>query len=141
MIRASDNGYVLIGATGGSLDDRPNLWRQQGKDILVIKTEPYSFIPMGLSGSGTTPDKIELMTAPNPFNSVCNVEFTLRENNDVTIDVLNITGQLVETLHNGSLSVGKHHFVWTGNNHPSGIYLIRLTIGDQVVTKRAVLLR
>ncbi len=55
----------------------------------------------------------------------------LTERSDVSIELMNISGQLVRTLHNNFLTAGDHQFVFPTNELNSGIYLVRTTINGK----------
>jgi len=67
---------------------------------------------------------------PNPFNS--SVRFSIYNNRvqDVKINVYDILGRHITTLHNGSLSSGTHEFLWNGKSNniavSSGQYILRI---------------
>lgn len=51
---------------------------------------------------------------PNPFYDNTTIEFSLKQNSQVTINILNLKGQIINTLISSSLSSGKHSAVWGG---------------------------
>ena len=55
---------------------------------------------------------------------------------EVMIDVLNMTGQKIKEVNNGVQLSGKH--VLELNDLARGIYLVRLTTPDKVMTTRIV---
>ena len=83
---------------------------------------------------------------PNPFNPSVTVPFFIPSPSDVTINVYNITGQLVTTIFNGRISAGQHNVSWSGNNLSgarvsSGIYFVRLTTPAFAKTKKITILK
>jgi len=90
---------------------------------------------------------ISLNNYPNPFNPTTTISFdatNLQEN--ARIDIYNLKGQhirefKIQNLHNKINSV-----VWDGTDSSgkvmsSGIYFYRLTFGNQVLTKKAILMK
>jgi len=72
-----------------------------------------------------------LKVYPNPFNPVTNISFLNPVTQDLKVDIFNIRGQRVCSLHRGSLSAGMQTLTWQGrddNGTPvsSGIYFARL---------------
>lgn len=83
---------------------------------------------------------------PNPFNPTTVVEYSVPTKSDVLIQIININGQIVRTLANGTVSAGTYKISWDGNNShgqkvSSGIYLYRFQANDHVETKKMLLLK
>jgi len=83
---------------------------------------------------------------PNPFNPTTNIRFQLPQNDQVRIQVFNLTGQLVCTLVDGKMPAGYHMAVWDGRDEygvrvGSGIYYYRLTCQSFSSTKKMALLK
>jgi hypothetical protein len=78
---------------------------------------------------------------PNPFNPTTTISYSLAKRSDVTIEVFNLVGQKVTTVHEGSLEAGMHEFTWDGSSSASGVYFYRLTAGDYVETRKMILLK
>ena len=78
---------------------------------------------------------------PNPFNPQGTFRVMVANDQAVSINVYNIMGQLVTTLHEGILEGQEwHQFTFrAGNNLPSGTYLIRAT-GDSFANTQKVML-
>ena len=93
------------------------------------------------------PEQFKLMqNHPNPFNGSTNIEFLLRERGQVSLEVFNVLGQGVKVLlDQESAAVGRHVIVWDGTDSAdravaSGVYLYRLSVGNQSAVKKMVLL-
>jgi len=91
-------------------------------------------------------NEIEVVAYPNPFNREVTFSFILEQNTDVSIDIFDLTGRIVNTLVNDELHNGNHRFTWdaTDNNGirmQPGIYFYSLRLGDQVLTKKLILAR
>lgn len=76
---------------------------------------------------------------PNPFADVTAVEVKLTENSQVKVEIMDYTGKKVAELNNSALAAGTHTFNWNGNNQSgnsvaSGLYLCRITSGENVQT-------
>ena len=83
---------------------------------------------------------------PNPFNPVTKIRFYIQKDEDVTLNIYNIRGQLVKALLNEKLKYGQHEIIWNGDdgngrNVASGIYFYKLTAGDFVDVKRMVMMK
>jgi len=102
-------------------------------------------IPVGIADKEVDeiiPDKITVFrNYPNPFNATTTIEYELPYQTKATIKIYNILGREIETLFDGQQSAGCHNISWKADNMPSGIYFLKLRAGDQVETKRMVLLK
>lgn len=88
------------------------------------------------------PNSITLFDAyPNPFNPTTNIRFTLKTENNVLLQILDISGKTVEILANGNLRSGNHKFQWNPKNHSSGIYFVHLNTPHNSETNKIIYLK
>ena len=88
------------------------------------------------------PSSFDLVSLyPNPFNSEVTIQVKVYEKGSLNIDVFNLSGQRVKTLINGTLRSGSYSFNWDSNRIPSGMYFFKLTNGETVVVRKALLLK
>ena len=78
---------------------------------------------------------------PNPFNPVLNININLTWAGITQVNILDISGSHIETLHSGFLQSGSHEMSWNAESMPSGVYFISLKSGDQNLTEKVVLLK
>jgi hypothetical protein len=78
---------------------------------------------------------------PNPFNPSTMISFDVPELQNVSVQIFNITGQLIETLINGKLESGEYEILWGAGNLPSGIYFVQLKSGDKTLNQKLTLLK
>ncbi len=76
---------------------------------------------------------------PNPSSSVVNFQFNLEEKAQVNIEIFNIVGRKVKTLHNSILKPGSYLFRWDGSSFDNGLYLYNFKVDDNVETGRLIL--
>jgi hypothetical protein len=100
------------------------------------------------AGTDLKPSDVKLNKAfPNPFNPDVNLSFTLEnEVEELSLEIYDIQGALVQTLSSGYHEMGAHSFGWNGyDNHDnavsSGVYMVRLSAGSIVQIQRVTLLR
>lgn len=87
-----------------------------------------------------------LELSPNPFSGKANVSFFLPETAQAELQVINPQGQLVRTLASGLMDAGSHQLEWDaamGKGGPldAGVYLLRLSAEETVLTVKATLVR
>ncbi|MFC1565604.1 GLUG motif-containing protein [Candidatus Neomarinimicrobiota bacterium] len=94
--------------------------------------------------------KVERFTVlpayPNPFNPSTTIKYGLDDDSKVTIAIYDIAGNLISTLVNTEQTQGWHSVIWNGTNQqgelsPAGIYLSRITSGNEVKTAKLMLLK
>ncbi len=83
---------------------------------------------------------------PNPFNPSTIIRFALPKSSFVTLKIYNILGQEVKTLVNENRNAGTYSVQWNGDDNfgiqaASGAYIYRIISGENVVTKKMILLR
>jgi hypothetical protein len=83
---------------------------------------------------------------PNPFNPSTEIRFAVAKESNVRLSVYSLSGELVATVLNGTLSAGNYRISWNGTTDAgtavsSGVYLYRLQAGDFVSTRKMVLLK
>ncbi len=82
---------------------------------------------------------ISLSAYPNPFSTFINFKFSLKENTKVNLEIYNILGRKVKTLHNSILEPGDYHFRFDGSALSNGVYFYSFKLDDETETGRIVL--
>jgi hypothetical protein len=100
-------------------------------------------VPKESSESETT--EFELQTCyPNPFNSSINIAFSIPLSSEVSIQIYNTNGQLVETVLEKPMPAGKQSVVWNAGGAPAGIYFLKMIADDNQFSdkvRKVVLIR
>jgi hypothetical protein len=83
---------------------------------------------------------------PNPFNPETVVRFYTPTATDAQCDIFNVLGRHVRSVKLGRVPAGPYQVRWDGRDDDgesvaSGVYFYRLTTGDEVRTKKMLLLR
>lgn len=96
-------------------------------------------------------DKFTVMAYPSPFNPITTIRYSFpavetHSNASVLIAIYDITGKLITTLVNKEQPVGWYEIQWNGTNQngkevPGGVYLSRVTVGNEVKTDKLILLK
>ena len=98
---------------------------------------------VGADRTAAGPESYSLFqNAPNPFNAFTTISFYVPEDvRGMSIDVFNAKGQHVQRLIGGFSSQGYHRIVWSASHLPSGTYLVRMQVNDEILSRKAVLVR
>ena len=93
---------------------------------------PVSASPAGgddtrFENAADKPDGYVLSSAyPNPFNPATSFSLTVKERQEVTVEVFNLLGNRVKRLFEGTMESGETRtFTFNADDLPSGIYLYR----------------
>ena len=79
---------------------------------------------------------------PNPFNPSTKISFSLPETGIVNLNVYNVLGQKVASLINSeNMSAGNHSVSFNASNMSSGVYFYSLKAGNNVITKKMMLVK
>jgi len=95
----------------------------------VTTADPNQSVAEGTSGVA---GQLQLHSAaPNPFTVQTAIGFSLPSAGHVSLQVYDMSGRLVSSLHNGELAGGSHQMVWDATNDSGeavsdGVYLYRL---------------
>ncbi|MDO9578427.1 MAG: T9SS type A sorting domain-containing protein [Candidatus Cloacimonadales bacterium] len=92
--------------------------------------------------------QLELTNYPNPFNPSTTISFeTMTLHESAQIQIYNLKGQKVKSFSNLQITQSTNHqIVWDGtdaNNKPvsSGVYFAKLIDGDQIATRKMLLMK
>jgi subtilisin family serine protease len=80
--------------------------------------------------------QIEVNISPNPFKNNFNLNIHLAKSDEFSLTVFNATGQLIYT-QNGQLDKGKHQLN-VPINQANGLYIVRLQVGSEIITKKLI---
>lgn len=76
---------------------------------------------------------------PNPTNGAFSVELELFKDEDVKIELLNLNGQIIQTvLNNTTLIADKYTYSTNVSEMSKGVYLLRITTSSSIVTEKVV---
>jgi uncharacterized repeat protein (TIGR01451 family) len=82
---------------------------------------------------------------PNPFNPATSISFSLPRKSAVKMEIIDILGQRVALLAEGSYEAGFYTVVWDGKNASgkqasSGVYFYRMLVDNQMLQTRKMIL-
>jgi len=96
----------------------------------------------GVITTNELPDKWNLyQNYPNPFNPTTKIYYSIMNPTDVKFTIFDISGRRVTELNLGKQEVGKHNFIFNGDNLSSGVYFYKIEAGDFKDTKSMILIK
>ncbi len=141
LIQGGNGMIVMVNMDGSTL----------GKDIVLEYTGNLTVVDALVSdwsGTGMFADKQIIPTSfdlqpayPNPFNPSTQVEFSVPYTSDVQLIVFNMLGQTVAELANGQYDSGTYSIFWNAGEAVSGMYFIRINVGEYTQTQKVMLLK
>lgn len=78
---------------------------------------------------------------PNPFNPTTNIKFSIPENSQVKLSIIDMTGKEIGVLYNSQSQAGSYNVSFDASRLASGAYFYRLQAGNYVDTKKMVYLK
>ncbi|MCH8317860.1 MAG: T9SS type A sorting domain-containing protein, partial [Bacteroidetes bacterium] len=99
------------------------------------------FLPTGIlpraPGAGNLAD---FNVYPNPYTGTTVITYTLNNETDVSLEVLNVLGKKIQVLVNETQNSGKYNYSFSAKEqgYNSGIYILKLTAGERVYYKKLV---
>ena len=82
---------------------------------------------------------LDFMIYPNPAGEQVTIGFRNDHHQKVQIDILDLSGKCIETISNQSLSVGIQTIDWNAAGVARGMYMVRVTNGQQSITRPLIL--
>jgi hypothetical protein len=127
------------------------LFTQYGTNVIGSDNYQLSTLPNICLGVGVNDDQIvefknSIQNHPNPFNPETTIEYSIKEDSNVLIEIYNIKGQKVKTLINGFREAGYHSVIWNGKDNngksvASGLYFYRMQTDNYQKIRKMVLLK
>jgi lysophospholipase L1-like esterase len=146
------NGYVLAAGE----HTLSIAYREDGAGLDKICISNYDVAPLGLGGEAENLCSITGVensmqypvgyaleqNYPNPFNPTTSIKYYLPRKSKVILEVLDITGSIIETIINNIESIGEHTVVFNGSGLSSGIYFYRIRASTGFMqSKKMVLIK
>ena len=148
LLKASKIGFASqYNGNVGNLEDAEYL------NLTVGATEVDFVLPAGgetdveQDKAASLPTSLALIgNYPNPFNPSTNIVFELPRQTRVSVDIYNISGALVRRVLENSMPAGRHTVSWDGVDQygaqvSSGVYLVQLKAGDNLLVRKVLLMR
>ncbi|MDZ4713707.1 MAG: T9SS type A sorting domain-containing protein, partial [bacterium] len=78
---------------------------------------------------------------PNPFNPSTRINYTLRNQTEVTLSVFDAMGRMVASINKGVQEPGSHFINFNGTKLSSGVYYYKLQTAFFTDTKKMLLIK
>ena len=120
--------------------NHPNFYQTPDSETAVFNYDPTSVPEIDFNA---IPDNFALARVyPNPFNPETQIVIALPHTAELSVNVYNVTGQLVSTLADGQFNAGYQQFVLNGSHLASGTYFLKVeSPGKLNATHKLVLVK
>ncbi|MBW8683938.1 cellulase family glycosylhydrolase [Chitinophaga rhizophila] len=125
--------YVRIVGHGNST----NAWNSL-TEVRVISSGAAASTLAATKMIPTEKQPASLTNYPNPFSEHSTVSFYLDKPAQVLLAVFDLNGKQVAVLKRGRLDAGQYNTSLTGTQLPKGVYTLKLTYGQQVITRKII---
>jgi hypothetical protein len=116
-----------------------------GKTTNIAETAMYAHVGENRTKSATSIDLTESTYSnfdiyPVPFKNELSISYGLNKPEKVKVELFDMSGRLLETISPSQAQEKGLHYLKVNNsiNYKSGIYYVRLTIGDNSYLKKAI---
>ncbi|HWY37346.1 MAG TPA: T9SS type A sorting domain-containing protein, partial [Bacteroidia bacterium] len=125
----NDSLYMIsVGGHGSTKPLRVNEWLNMGPDT--------SSHILGVAQKQVA--ALQVNVYPNPFNDKTTVTFDLAKEQKIVAGVYDVHGRLVAELANKIFSTGTYSLVWNSSSCASGIYMLRIVVGNAALNKKLI---
>lgn len=90
--------------------------------------------------SVNTSADFSLTAFPNPYADMATIKYTIEERADVSLEIYSIGGQKITDLVNEQQDASTYSYSFRGKEMglPSGAYIVKLSVGDQVASQQLI---
>jgi len=122
-----DGEYLIIGLDG------PGIYRKKASDFgLATSVEENKLLVNDFSLK---------QNYPNPFNPSTSIEYSVMSNEFVTLKVYDVLGNEISTLVNEQKNTGNYKVNFDASSLTSGIYIYRLSAGNNILSRKMMLMK
>tara|TARA_B100000768_G_C11202922_1_gene342562 strand:+ start:13 stop:738 length:726 start_codon:yes stop_codon:yes gene_type:complete len=113
-------------------------WASEGKDddgaggCADFLVDVASLTPCSTTGFNEVTLNDVINVAPNPANEMTNFNIILRNNKEVSIQIFDITGKMVDNINRANYSKGVHSISYNISNLTNGIYIYQVITGKEI---------
>ena len=132
---ATDGNVSVVDSAGAEI------WLYDAAGGNELSEETTTFEAMAPLGVVENVLNAEFTVAPNPVRNNATINFTLVQNKETMVRVMNITGQVIMVERYGLLGAGEYQEELDFSNLQPGVYFINLVSGDSTGLKKVTVVR
>ena len=109
--------------------------------LLVCYDSDISTV-VGIDLDDIIASKFTLLPAyPNPFNPITNISFLVDRSSEISLNIFDVSGKLVQVVNPKMYKSGVHNIQWNASSLSSGMYFIHMLNGADRHTQKVMLLK
>ncbi len=129
-----DGAFIVVGGVNRSDPDSGIV--NGGYQILIIPSL------VDVKDKNLKPNSFTLeQNYPNPFNPTTRITYSITKTDFVKLSVYNILGKEIISLVNKEEEAGQHEVEFNASKLSSGIYFYRLQAGNNIQTRKMILMK
>ncbi len=140
---------LLVFANKKAIDiSKPIFSIQNNEKNIEISGNISGGIPIGIKKITDVHNEVKLpkdfslsQNYPNPFNPTTTITFTVPTSTHVQLSVFDMLGREVVVLINEEKTTGEYSVKFDASTYASGMYLYKLKTGNNIITKKMLLLK
>jgi len=141
---------LVVSFTRSSINQLLGLVPNNTVITIVITATSTSGVPIRgtaqVKAKGGSGAAVSANAAPNPFNPLTKVSWTLKNAGTTTVKIYSLEGRLVKTLHEGFAPAGTSEMAWNGLDNAgrtvrSGVYFLSVKSTDGNAVQKLYLLK
>ena len=143
--KLGSKGFEIISDnTGAVYVTGETTYKQTGADASTIKYEPTTLTTVASNSElneDALPVVVSLNAYPNPARGSSVISFSIPQDGNVKLSVVDQLGQEVRLLRNAKTTAGVHYLTFDTQGLAQGTYIYRLYYNNTVRTRKVMLLR
>lgn len=141
---------MMVWLSSDNVSDLKPMFPVNGESVVAMINDPGKAMAdrpgKGSAAAGTPAVTRILPNAPNPFNPRTEIRFELAKAGQARLNIYDVTGRLVKTLHDGHLEAARHTLTWKGRDNggrpvASGVYYLRMITAEGVEHRKMMLVK
>jgi len=106
-------------------------------DIRFMKIDKME-LKVGIEDNTAIHDYDVIQNYPNPFTGTSTVQVNVRTTTNLSLEVVNMMGQIVQTVDAGVAQPGMNEIIIDGTKLTSGVYFYTVKAGETSVTRKMI---
>ncbi|UCE65242.1 MAG: T9SS type A sorting domain-containing protein, partial [Candidatus Zixiibacteriota bacterium] len=117
-------------------------WEPDYHDVLISKGDTLATGTTDIGSQVELPEQVTLLkNYPNPFNASTTIKFNLSETQVVELIVYDLLGKEISRLLEEERQAGMHSITFDASDLSSGVYFYSLKTGQEIKSRRMILLK